>query len=71
MALFQAQGVETRRYFWPPLHRLPAWRGRFDLPVTDAVADSLLCLPLHSRMDEPTLQRIEAAIRAVGDRLVA
>ncbi len=70
-ALFRAQGVETRRYFWPPLHRLPAWRGRFDLPVTDAVADSLLCLPLHSRMDEPTLQMVEAAIRVVGERLHA
>src|SRR5262249_20297280 len=22
-------GIETRRYFWPPLHHLPEYRGRF------------------------------------------
>ena len=66
IAAFRTQGVEARRYFWPPLHHLPAWRGKFELPVTDAVAGALVCLPLHGRMDEATLRRVEAAIRAVG-----
>src|SRR2546422_993767 len=38
-------GIETRRYFWPPLHQLPAYRGRCTLPVTDAVGEAILCLP--------------------------
>jgi dTDP-4-amino-4,6-dideoxygalactose transaminase len=62
-------GIETRRYFWPPLHELPAHRGRLSLPVTDTVSSTVLCLPLHSRMEPAVLDRIEAALRravAVG-----
>ena len=56
-------GIETRRYFWPPLHQLPAYRGRCTLPVTDEVCRAMLCLPLHSRMDKSTFDRIESALR--------
>ena len=56
-------GIETRRYFWPPLHQLPAYRGRCSLPVTDAVGEAILCLPMHSRMDPAVLDRIEDALR--------
>jgi dTDP-4-amino-4,6-dideoxygalactose transaminase len=56
-------GIETRRYFWPPLHQLPAYRGRCALPITDAVGEAILCLPLHSRMDTHVLDRIEDALR--------
>jgi len=56
-------GIETRRYFWPPLHQLPAYRGRCTLPVTDAVGEAILCLPLHSQMDPAVLDRIEDALR--------
>jgi dTDP-4-amino-4,6-dideoxygalactose transaminase len=56
-------GIETRRYFWPALHQLPAFRGRGSLPVTEAVSEAILCLPLHNRMDPPVLGRIEDALR--------
>jgi dTDP-4-amino-4,6-dideoxygalactose transaminase len=62
-AELDADGIETRRYFWPPLHQLPAYRGRFSLPVTDAVGEAVLCLPLHSRMEPRVLDRIESALR--------
>jgi dTDP-4-amino-4,6-dideoxygalactose transaminase len=65
-AELEAEGVETRRYFWPPLHRLPAFGAPAALPVTDRVGDSILCLPLHSRMDGATLARIETALRRVA-----
>jgi dTDP-4-amino-4,6-dideoxygalactose transaminase len=63
-ARLDSAGIETRRYFWPPLHQLPAYQGRrCSLPVTDAVGEAILCLPLHSRMDSTALDRIEAALR--------
>jgi dTDP-4-amino-4,6-dideoxygalactose transaminase len=58
-ANLQRDGIETRRYFWPPLHQLPPYRDRCTLPVTDEVFRSLLCLPLHSRM-EASVGRIGA-----------
>lgn len=67
-AALDADGVETRRYFWPAMHDLPDHRGRFDLPVTDAVAAAMLCLPLHSRMTPAALARIEAALRRLARR---
>lgn len=55
-------GIGWRRYFHPPLHHLRRLQPGPSLPVTDAVAASLMCLPLHSRMDEPTLARLEDAL---------
>jgi dTDP-4-amino-4,6-dideoxygalactose transaminase len=57
-----ARGVGSRRYFYPPLHRLRFVDNPPKLPVTDRVADSILCLPLHSRMEKETLERIEQAL---------
>ncbi len=67
-ATLEGEGIETRRYFWPPLHQLPAFCGRWALPVTDEVGRAVLCLPLHSRMEPPVLERIEAALRRSARR---
>ncbi|XVV00342.1 DegT/DnrJ/EryC1/StrS family aminotransferase [Actinosynnema sp. CA-248983] len=44
--------VSTRRYFSPALHRQTAYRHVTgpDLPVTDALASSMITLPLYSHM---------------------
>lgn len=61
IADFAANGVEVRRYFYPPLHTLAAHRGSAELPVTEHIAASIVCLPLHSRMSDQDLDTIEAA----------
>lgn len=71
-AAFAAAGVEARRYFHPALHRLPAIAAqvpREGLPVTDAIADAVLILPLHHRMPEADVALVEAAIAAAGRAL--
>lgn len=68
-AELDARGIETRRYFWPALHHLRMYRDRFRLPVTDTIAASVLCLPLHDQMDEAVLQQIEQALRQTAARL--
>ena len=61
-------GVETRRYFFPALHRMRRFDGvRPDLPITDAIASRVLSLPLHARMTEPDLARVLAAIDALAE----
>jgi dTDP-4-amino-4,6-dideoxygalactose transaminase len=72
IAAFARHGVEARRYFYPPLHTIPQIPGlaaRPELPRTEALCASQICLPLHGRMDEQTLQQIEAAIDAVASEL--
>jgi dTDP-4-amino-4,6-dideoxygalactose transaminase len=69
IAAFARHGVEARRYFYPPLHTIPGLSGASGLPRTERLCASQVCLPLHARMDEETLQRIEAAIDAVAGEL--
>jgi len=68
-ARFDGLGIRTRRYFHPPLHRLELFRGHPALPATDRLCEGMLCLPLHSRMSEEVLGRIEAAVASVADDL--
>jgi dTDP-4-amino-4,6-dideoxygalactose transaminase len=60
------EGVGTRRYFYPPVHRHEVYRGRFPahLPVTEAVAERVLSLPIWPGLDPSTLG---ALIDLVGD----
>ncbi|HEX8770524.1 MAG TPA: DegT/DnrJ/EryC1/StrS family aminotransferase, partial [Acidimicrobiales bacterium] len=53
-AALKADGVETRRYFSPPVHRQRYYHDRYpsDLPVTDAVASRVLNLPIYPSLDE-------------------
>ncbi|MCB9587584.1 MAG: aminotransferase class I/II-fold pyridoxal phosphate-dependent enzyme [Polyangiaceae bacterium] len=63
---FAQQGVEARRYFAPPLHHLAKYPSPHALPNTDAVYDSLLCLPIHDEMSEAALRQLEQAMQAVA-----
>ena len=67
----RAHGVQVRRYFFPPLHMLPALAPQPALPVTETVSASLVCLPLHSRMEDSQLARIvQAALAAAQPGLL-
>ena len=66
---FAAAGVQTRRYFHPPLHRLEIFRGLPALPVTERLCEGMLCLPLHGRMSSGALARVEAAVVSVAEEI--
>jgi dTDP-4-amino-4,6-dideoxygalactose transaminase len=61
-AALAAEGVDTRRYFDPPLHRQRAYSRRARLPAalphTDRLAATLLTLPLYTDMDSAVVERI-------------
>lgn len=65
------QGVDTRPYFFPPLHRQKLY-SRFHRPqveplrVTDSVSRNILCLPIHTRLsDSDALRVADAVVRFV------
>ena len=64
-----AAGIETRRYFWPPVHRQQAYAHlpKADLPVTDVAAGSVLSLPMFGDLPEDDVDRVVEALRAVHD----
>ena len=60
----QQQGIGCGRYF-APLHRQPVMSQasmRFDLPVTDFVADRVLALPFYNQMTEAEVEEVVAAL---------
>jgi dTDP-4-amino-4,6-dideoxygalactose transaminase len=66
-----AAGVPTAIYYAIPLHRLPAYRqfprASPQLARAEALSGSVLSLPMHADLDEPTQDCVIEAIReAVG-----
>ena len=61
---FLEHGIETRPYFGLNLHHLKRFTSHPVLPVTEALNASVLAFPLHSRMAEQDLARIEVAAAA-------
>jgi dTDP-4-amino-4,6-dideoxygalactose transaminase len=62
------QGIPTAIYYAKPVHRQEAYR-RFPVveggtPVSDRLAEEVISLPMHAYLDEPTQDRIVAAVRA-------
>lgn len=74
--LLARRGIETRRWYVPPLNRHPPFAGarcvgpdgHDRLPVTERLAERLLGLPFHTRLDAAAVHRIVGALR---DALVA
>jgi dTDP-4-amino-4,6-dideoxygalactose transaminase len=65
----RADGIETRRYFWPAVHRQRAYAHlpKSDLPVTDAVARSVLSLPMFGDLRTDEVDRVVDVLRAIHD----
>jgi dTDP-4-amino-4,6-dideoxygalactose transaminase len=66
-----AEGIETRRYYSPPVHRMRAYQANgagADLPVTDAAARAALSLPLWTEMTDHHIEGVgEAVLRIRAD----
>lgn len=60
----KAEGIETRKYYSPPVHRQRAYsmEAPADLPVTDRLASRVLTLPMWSHLPETAVERVVTAI---------
>lgn len=70
-AALKVDGIDSRRYYHPPIHRQQSYEGRWDtprpLPVTDELAGAVLSPPLWSHMDEATVTRVAGVVAAVHE----
>jgi dTDP-4-amino-4,6-dideoxygalactose transaminase len=69
-AALRAEGVDTRAYFDPPVHRQRshATTPPVALRVTEAVAASVLSLPLYPSLSLDDLDAVVEVVRAVGEQ---
>jgi dTDP-4-amino-4,6-dideoxygalactose transaminase len=74
-ATLREAGIDTRRYYSPPVHAMKAYRfaagANGSLAVTDRAAARVLTLPLWDQMVEPMIRRVAAAIGRAGMGLPA
>jgi len=67
----QNEQVNTRRYFYPSLNRLPFLKNMQPCPVAEDIARRVLCLPLYNDLPHEDVQRICTVINnEVGKREV-
>jgi dTDP-4-amino-4,6-dideoxygalactose transaminase len=61
-----AAGIDSRRYYAPPVHRQSAYAGRWPgqraLPVTDVLAAGVLSPPLWSHMSDDAIDAVATTI---------
>ncbi|MEU6484681.1 DegT/DnrJ/EryC1/StrS family aminotransferase [Streptomyces sp. NPDC046887] len=76
MAKLTEAGVGNAVYYPTPIHRLkPYWEpdqkaGRsWDLPETEKAAAEVVSLPVHPSLGQGDLERIAAAVNALGENL--
>ncbi len=64
-AELRAAGVPTAIYYPRPLHRQPAYAAQHDgtaLPVSDALAERILALPIHPDLSDADAERVCDAV---------
>ncbi|MEX0817701.1 MAG: DegT/DnrJ/EryC1/StrS family aminotransferase [Gaiellales bacterium] len=64
-----AEGIETRRYYAPPVHAMRAYRrlvnGWVSLPHTETASSQVITLPMWSSMTESQATGVAAAIARI------
>jgi dTDP-3-amino-2,3,6-trideoxy-4-keto-D-glucose/dTDP-3-amino-3,4,6-trideoxy-alpha-D-glucose/dTDP-2,6-dideoxy-D-kanosamine transaminase len=69
LELFRSEGVGVRAYFDPPMNKIRGFEEGPSLPATEMVWQTLVSIPIHSRMNEETLTCIETAVSQVARML--
>lgn len=70
VAWLRADGIDTRKYFDPPVHRQKSHSALVErpLPMTDAVARSVASLPVYPSLADADVDRV---ISVIGDAFAA
>jgi dTDP-4-amino-4,6-dideoxygalactose transaminase len=65
-----AEGIDSRRYYSPPVHAMEAYRPwvrtNGGLPVTDSAASRVITLPMWTGMTERHVARVADAVGRIG-----
>jgi dTDP-4-amino-4,6-dideoxygalactose transaminase len=67
-AALKARGIPTAIYYTRSMHQQTAYRdypvADGGLPVSEALSDDVISLPMHAYLDEPTQERVIRAVRS-------
>jgi dTDP-4-amino-4,6-dideoxygalactose transaminase len=67
----KAEGIDTRRYFSPPVHQMAAYQSlrgaNGHMPVTEAIAASVLTLPMWDGISDEQVGRVATAVTRIAN----
>jgi dTDP-4-amino-4,6-dideoxygalactose transaminase len=69
----EAEGIDSRRYFYPPCHRQRAYGGapdaapRADLPVTERLAPAVVSVPLAPRTTDTEIRAVAGVLADIAE----
>ncbi len=68
--ILKENNIFTRRYFYPLISNIPIYRGlesaaKGNLPIANAVAEKILCLPIYSDIGDNVDRVIDALTNAI------
>lgn len=65
-------GIEAVLHYVPPIYKQPVYGGYLpgadNLPVTDRIADELICLPVTPELEESEVEHVVNTMRVLLDR---
>ena len=72
LTILHAEGVRARRYFYPGCHRMEPYRSYFPhagllLPVTERLAERVLCLPTGTEVGDGDIATICELLKFIFD----
>jgi dTDP-4-amino-4,6-dideoxygalactose transaminase len=65
-AELKRRGVGCDIYYPIPVHRLPSFDSKVDLPITEQIKDVCLSLPVHPSLTKSDLNRIVETVNSVA-----
>jgi dTDP-4-amino-4,6-dideoxygalactose transaminase len=68
-ARLEAEGIEPRRYFHPPLARVPIFEHGAHTPIADSASRRVLCLPVFPALAEADILEICQIVRSVASEI--
>ncbi|MGH9228292.1 MAG: aminotransferase class I/II-fold pyridoxal phosphate-dependent enzyme [Acidimicrobiales bacterium] len=70
VAVLAAEGIDTRNYFDPPVHRQQAYRGEEApfLPTTEAVSRAVVSLPIYPDLSFDDVDAVTRVIRLAHEQ---
>jgi dTDP-4-amino-4,6-dideoxygalactose transaminase len=76
LSVLHAENIRARRYFYPGCHRMEPYRSLYpqaggQLPVTEGLAERVLCLPTGVALSDDDVRTVASIIRVVVSNAAA
>ena len=67
-ASLEKESINTRRYFYPSLNKLPYLKGMSTCSVSEKIAEQVLCLPMYEQLTQGEIEHVCKSIKKAFEK---